>query len=90
MFLDFDFKINLDVSKAVTKEEWADVYNESLKLIEVFPLAKWEEKTIDSIKTPCISRLLFLQKLPLSAIIVFYATRNDYLRQPRGALERPL
>ena len=38
MFLDFDFKINLDVSKAVTKEEWADVYNESLKLIEVFPL----------------------------------------------------
>ena len=27
MFLDFDFKINLDVSKAVTKEEWADIYN---------------------------------------------------------------
>lgn len=56
MFLDFDFKINLDVSKAVTKEEWADVYNESLKLIEVFPLAELEEKTFYSVKTPCLTR----------------------------------
>lgn len=56
MFLDFDFKINLDVSKAVTKEEWADVYNESLKLIEVFPLAELEEKIFYSVKTPCLTR----------------------------------
>ena len=32
--------IRLDIAKSVTKEDWEKVYNESLKLMQVFPLAE--------------------------------------------------
>ena len=31
--------INLNISLSVTREEWKKVYEESLKLVEAFPLA---------------------------------------------------
>ena len=36
--------INLQVSKSVTKEEWASVYSESIEMIKKLPLAEWQNK----------------------------------------------
>ena len=46
--------IQLSVSKAVTKEEWAAVYDESLKLIEHFPLVDLEDTEINGMPVRCL------------------------------------
>ena len=46
--------IHLSVSKAVTKEEWAAVYAESLKLIEHFPLVDYQDTEIIGMHTKCL------------------------------------
>lgn len=49
--------VNLRVSKSVTKEEWASVYSESLKMIKKLPLAEWQDKkSIDGMKITCLVR----------------------------------
>ena len=46
--------IHLYVSESVTKEEWNSVYEESLNLIDKFPLAETIEKTIEGIDVYCM------------------------------------
>ena len=46
--------INLKISKSVTKEEWEEVYGETLKLIKHFPLAEMRTVKIHGIDTLCL------------------------------------
>ena len=46
--------INVYVSDSVTKEEWASVYEESLTLVDKFPLAEIMKKTIEGVDVYCI------------------------------------
>ncbi len=39
----------MSISKSVTKEEWKSVYQESLRLLEAFPLAEIRKVTIHGI-----------------------------------------
>jgi hypothetical protein len=48
--------IHLGVSKAVTKEEWDRVYQESLTLAEKLPLAETRKIKIHDIETTCLVR----------------------------------
>lgn len=48
--------INLDISKSVTKEEWKNVYEETLFLVKVFPLAELQERRIQGEMSPCLVR----------------------------------
>ena len=49
--------INLQVSKSVTKEEWASVYSESIEMIKKLPLAEWQnKKSINGMKITCLVR----------------------------------
>ncbi len=45
--------IYLNISKSVTREEWREVYQETLKLIKAFPLAERREVPIRGISTIC-------------------------------------
>ncbi len=49
-------QIFLAIAKSVTKEEWAAVYKESLKMVKAFPLAEKETVSIDGIDTTCLIR----------------------------------
>lgn len=46
--------INLYVSNSLTKEEWVSVYEDSLKLIDVFPLAEIAKKSIRGTEIYCL------------------------------------
>ena len=46
--------INLYISKSVTKQEWNDVYEESLRLAKAFPLADLKKINIKSVETLCL------------------------------------
>lgn len=46
--------IYLDISKSVTKKEWEDVYNETLKLVEKLPLAEKRKVEIHGVDTMCL------------------------------------
>ncbi len=46
--------IYLDISRSVTKKEWADVYQETVQLIEHFPLAESRKIDIHGVKTVCL------------------------------------
>jgi len=46
--------IHLAISKSVTREEWKSVYEESLKLVEAFPLAEKRKIKIDDIEVVCL------------------------------------
>ena len=46
--------INVYVSDSVTKEEWASVYEESLRLVDKFPLAEIMKKTIEGVDVYCV------------------------------------
>lgn len=46
--------IYLSISESVTKDEWASVYGETLRLVEAFPLAERMEVSIRGIKTICL------------------------------------
>ncbi len=46
--------IRLAISHSVTKDEWQKVYEESLKLVEAFPLAEKEKINIEGIDTICL------------------------------------
>ena len=46
--------INLKIARSVTKEEWQDVYEESLKMAKAFPLAEKRTEIINGIKTICL------------------------------------
>ena len=46
--------INLDISYSVTKEEWEKVYEETLKLVNAFPLAERRVIKVKGIETICI------------------------------------
>lgn len=48
--------IHLAIAKSVTKKEWENVYEESLKLVTAFPLAEERKVTIDGIDTICLVR----------------------------------
>lgn len=48
--------INLDISKSVTKEEWKNMYEETLFLVKVFPLAELQERRIQGEMSPCLVR----------------------------------
>lgn len=46
--------IGLAISHSVTKDEWRNVYEETLKLVEVFPLAEKQKVNIEGINTLCL------------------------------------
>ena len=46
--------IHLAIAKSVTKKEWKAVYEESLKMIDFFPLAEKRKVDIDGIETICL------------------------------------
>ena len=46
--------IHLAISHSVTKDEWQKVYEETLKLVEAFPLAEKEKVNIEGIDTICL------------------------------------
>ena len=46
--------IRLDIAKSVTKEDWEKVYNESLKLMQVFPLAEKSREFIHGADIFCL------------------------------------
>ena len=46
--------IHLAIAKSVTKDEWKAVYEESLKLVDAFPLAEKRKIDIDGIETICL------------------------------------
>lgn len=46
--------INLMISKSVTKEEWENVYEETLQLVKHFPLAERRKIKIHDIDTICL------------------------------------
>lgn len=48
--------INLAISHSVTKDEWKSVYEESLKLVDAFPLAEWHEEVIKGVAVICLVR----------------------------------
>lgn len=48
--------IHLAISSSVTDKEWAAVYQETLQLIKVFPLADTQEIVIRGIPTICFTR----------------------------------
>ncbi len=48
--------INLEISKSVTRKEWEDVYNETLLLVEKFPLAEWTVADIHGVGTYCFTK----------------------------------
>lgn len=50
--------IHLDVSKAVTKDEWENVYNETLQLVEAFPLVEMRKVNIKGIDTICLTKTI--------------------------------
>lgn len=50
--------IRLAISEAVTKEEWEKVYNETLQLVEVFPLAERRRINIKGIETICLTKTI--------------------------------
>lgn len=45
----------LDISESVTKEEWKDVYEETLKLVDAFPLAEQRAVSILDIDVVCLA-----------------------------------
>lgn len=47
--------IYLDISESVTKEEWKAVYEETLKLVDAFPLAEQREVSIWDIDVSCFA-----------------------------------
>ena len=46
--------IHLDISRSVTKKEWQDVYNETLRLVEKLPLAERRRVDIHGVDTVCL------------------------------------
>lgn len=48
--------INLSISTSVTKEEWADVYKETLRLVDALPLAEERTLPIRGIQTTCLAK----------------------------------
>lgn len=46
--------IHLDISRSVTKKEWQDVYNETLRLVEKLPLAERRRVDIHGVDTLCL------------------------------------
>ncbi len=48
--------IHLAISHSVTREEWADVYEETLQLVKRFPLAERREVPVRGIPTMCLVR----------------------------------
>lgn len=48
--------INLSISTSVTKEEWADVYKETLRLVDALPLAERRNLSIRGIQTMCLTK----------------------------------
>ena len=46
--------ISVSISMSVTKEEWASVYGETLRLVEAFPFAEKREVPVRGIKTICL------------------------------------
>lgn len=49
-------QICLSISKSVTKEEWMEVYEETLKLVEAFPFAEMRKVNCSGIETSCLVR----------------------------------
>lgn len=47
--------INIVLSKSLTQEEWEPVYEETVKLAEVFPLVEIREEEIHGILTNCLA-----------------------------------
>lgn len=48
--------IHMGISKSVTREEWGDVYKETLQLVKAFPLAEQREASVRGIPTRCLVR----------------------------------
>lgn len=48
--------IHLAISKSVTKEEWENVYNDTLDLIKNFPLAEKRKVTIHGVDMFCLAK----------------------------------
>ena len=48
--------IYLSISKSVTKEEWENVYEETLRLLEHFPFAELKRVKIQGVDTNCLVR----------------------------------
>ena len=46
--------IHLEISKSITRKEWADVYEETLQLVKAFPLAERREVLVRGIPTKCL------------------------------------
>lgn len=46
--------IHMSISESVTKDEWASVYEETLRLVEAFPFAERMEVPVRGIKTICL------------------------------------
>lgn len=46
--------INLSISHSVTKDEWASVYRETLRLVETLPFAERREVPVRGIMTRCL------------------------------------
>lgn len=46
--------IHLAISKSVTKDEWAAVYNETHQLVKAFPFAERREVSVRGVKTMCL------------------------------------
>lgn len=47
--------INIGLSKSLTQKEWEPVYEETLKLVEAFPLTEIREEEINGIRTNCLA-----------------------------------
>jgi len=48
--------INISISTAVTKEEWAGVYKETLRLVDALPFAEERTLPIRGIQTTCLTK----------------------------------
>ena len=48
--------INLSISTSVTEDEWADVYKETLRLVDALPLAEERTLPIRGIQTTCLAK----------------------------------
>ena len=48
--------IYMPISRSVTHEEWRDVYQETLRLVEAFPLAERRTVSLRGIPTSCLVR----------------------------------
>lgn len=74
--------IHLAISHSVTREEWADVYQETLQLVKAFPLAEYREVPVRGIPTRCLVRTEeredYGKEWGLRDLEVGWATSGDY------------